>query len=160
MTKSEAASTTLPKEVVDGLRKAFEEKIPFNRVLGIRVVEMRLDRVVLGFDKTPEMVGNFVRQILHGGVISSVLDVTGGLVAIVNALDRVDHEEPEAQAAILSRTGTIDLRVDYLQRASGNHYRAIGTILRTGSRVAVARMELRDEDDLLVATGTGTYMIA
>ena len=151
---------TLSEEVLGHLRRAFEERIPFNALLGIRVEAAGLDRVVLGFDKSPEKVGNFVRGTLHGGVISAVLDATGGLVAFVNALQRVRNADPEEQMGALARIGTIDLRVDYLRGATGERYRATGHILRAGSRVAVTRMELHDENDRLVATGTGTYMIA
>jgi acyl-coenzyme A thioesterase PaaI-like protein len=31
--------------------------------------------------------------------------------------------------------------------------------MRSGRKVAVVRMELHNEDNLLVAVGTGTYMI-
>lgn len=150
----------LPAEVLAELHEAFETRIPFNRLLGIRVDSVSLDRVVLRFDKTPEKVGNYVRDILHGGVISAVLDATGGLVAFVHALERVRASDAKERGAILSRVGTIDLRVDFLRRATGAHYRATGSILRAGSRVAVTRMELHDEHECLVATGTGTYMIA
>jgi len=32
-------------------------------------------------------------------------------------------------------------------------------VLRTGSRVAVTRMEFRNDEHTLVAVGTGTYMV-
>ncbi|MEM9592614.1 MAG: thioesterase family protein, partial [Acidobacteriota bacterium] len=129
-------------------------------VLGLKVDSLALERSVLSFETRPEHIGNFARGILHGGVISAVLDTTGGLVAYINALERVQNLLEEDRLAILTRIGTIDLRVDYLQVARGKGFRATGQILRTGSRVAVTRMELHDARDELVATGTGTYMIS
>ena len=32
-------------------------------------------------------------------------------------------------------------------------------VLRTGNKVAVTRMELRNDEDVLLAVGTGTYLI-
>ena len=36
---------------------------------------------------------------------------------------------------------------------------ASGRIMRSGRRVAVVRMEMHNQDALLVAVGTGTYMV-
>ena len=149
----------LTPEALAAVKATFEEKIPFNRLLGLKVTELTLKRVVLSWEMRPEQVGNFVHGILHGGVISAALDATGGLVAMVNALKRMDGRGPEEQSAVLSRIGTIDLRVDFLRRGAGSRFHATGTILRTGSRVAVARMELHNEEDKLLATGTGTYIV-
>ena len=59
----------------------------------------------------------------------------------------------------LSKVGTIDMRVDYLRPGTGKHFTATGWILRTGGKVAVTRMELRNEEETLIAVGTGTYTV-
>ncbi len=153
------SSSFLTPETVSQIKKTFEERIPFNKALGFTVSELTLDRVVLSWDMRPEQVGNFVHGILHGGVISAALDATGGLVAMINALKRMEGSGPEERSAVLSKIGTIDLRVDFLRRGVGKSFHATGHILRTGSRVAVTRMELHNEQDKLLATGTGTYIV-
>jgi len=55
--------------------------------------------------------------------------------------------------------GTIDLRVDCLRPGIGEAFRAPGFALWTGSRVAVSRMELRNDTGTLIAVGTGTYIV-
>ncbi|NJS37914.1 MAG: hypothetical protein HC783_01720 [Rhodobacteraceae bacterium] len=55
-----------------------EEHIAFNRVLGLKVESFDPHAPKLRFDMRPELVGNPVRRILHGGVISATLDVAGG----------------------------------------------------------------------------------
>jgi uncharacterized protein (TIGR00369 family) len=65
----------------------------------------------------------------------------------------------EKATAMFSRTGTIDLRVDYLRPGRGAWFKANGRIMRAGRKLAVARMEMHNHDDLLIAVGTGTYMI-
>ena len=62
-----------------------ENHIPFNKVLGLRLESMDPKAPKLAFDMRPELVGNARRGILHGGVISAVLDATGGF-AIMLAL--------------------------------------------------------------------------
>ena len=56
--------------------------------------------------------------------------------------------------------GTIDLRVDYLRPGRGESFTATGHNLRTGRRVAVARVELRNDLDELIAVGTGSYVVS
>ncbi|MDA8017698.1 MAG: thioesterase family protein [Thermoanaerobaculia bacterium] len=145
---------------IEAAVRSFEDQIPFNKILGLRVDQVGPERVQVSFDKRPEHIGNFIRQTLHGGVISSVLDTTGGLIAFVRAAERLEGEPEELQRQTLARIGTIDLRVDYLEVAQGESFRAAGRIMRAGGRVAVTRMELYDVDTAaLIAVGTGTYII-
>lgn len=146
-------------ELLDGLRRVFEDGIPFNKVLGLRVGSLDPRAPELRFDMRPELIGNFTRGMLHGGVISSVLDVAGGLGAMLAILERHagQGESVEAQLARFVRVGTIDLRVDYLRPGRGTHFRTRGQTLRSGSRVAVVRADLFNETDELIASAVGAY---
>jgi uncharacterized protein (TIGR00369 family) len=55
--------------------------------------------------------------------------------------------------------GTIDLRVDYLRPGKGDSFTATGAVMRMGYKVAVVRTELHNDRDVLIAAGTGTYII-
>ncbi|MGA0843067.1 MAG: thioesterase family protein [Arenicellales bacterium] len=140
--------------------RVFEERIPFNRVLGLRVESLDGSDVAVRFDMRDELVGNFTRGNLHGGVISSVLDVVGGLVAFLALLKREGVTSLEDEAEKFSKLGTIDLRVDYLRPGIGEIFCAKGFVLRAGRKVAVTRMELHNEADSLIAVGTGAYSIS
>ena len=59
----------------------------------------------------------------------------------------------------LSRMGTIDLRVDYLRPGRGERFTATSSLLRAGNKVAVARVELHNEEQLYIASATATYMV-
>ena len=92
----------------------------------------------LAFDMRPELVGNPRRQILHGGVISSTLDVAGGFAILI-----AHAEERDITPESFPDMGTIDLRIDYL-RASACQ-RADFFIAADGEEPAVAHGEgLRD----------------
>jgi len=145
--------------ILEVIHTVFEEKIPFNQLLGFEIESLDLDRAVIRFAHRRELVGNFVRGSLHGGVISAVLDTTGGLILFLHLLSQLEGESREKMLQRLGNIGTVDLRVDYLRAGVGEEYRATGYILRTGNKVAVTRMELHDQDDTLVAVGTGTYLI-
>ncbi len=107
-----------------------------------------------------ELVGNYERGILHGGVTAAVLDVTGGLVAFISVVKRLGDLATDEALERFSRMGTIDMRVDYLRPGVGEYFIASAHILRPGSRIAVTRSELHNDEGELIASGTATYMVA
>ncbi len=141
------------------LGETYEKKLPFNRVLGLRIGALSETAVTVHFDMRPDLVGNFVHGILHGGVISAALDATGGMVATAGILRQAAAEGTEAAVARIARVGTIDLRVDYLRPGRGERFTVTGNPMRTGRKVAVVRTELKNESDVLIAVGTGTYIV-
>lgn len=151
--KEEAISTTIAI-----IRKAWEQA-PFNRLLGFKLdyIDAREGRISL--PAKPELIGNFHQGILHGGVIAAVIDTVGGLAACASMLARIKDLELEEATRRMARMGTIDMRVDYLRPGKGTEFRCIGTVMRTGRKVAVTRMELFDQDDTLIAVGTGAYLV-
>ncbi|MDP3365276.1 MAG: thioesterase family protein, partial [Pseudomonas sp.] len=94
---------------------SFFQRIPFNQVLGIELDELSPERVTMHLPMKPELIGNFVHGILHGGVISSLLDVCGGAMALIGAFANHQHLPPAERMSKLSKLGTIDLRIDYLR---------------------------------------------
>ncbi len=136
--------------------RTFEERIPFNRVLGLKVDSLDPKGPRLRFDMRPELVGNPVRQILHGGVISAVLDVAGGLAI---ALASIAGKTEEAAARHFPNIGTIDLRIDYLRPGRGKYFIATGRVVRLGGRVAVVHMELENDTGEQIATGSAAYIV-
>ena len=144
-------------EQAQAVRQMFE-RIPFNQALGIELDEVSTSQVVMHLPMKPELVGNFVHGILHGGVIASLLDVAGGAMAMLGAFDKHRHLTTQERATRLSRLGTIDLRIDYLRPGRGQRFTATAMPLRAGNKVAVIRMELHNDEDVLVAVGTGTYL--
>ncbi|MDH1106443.1 thioesterase family protein [Pseudomonas otitidis] len=147
----------LTPELQDAVRQFFE-RIPFNQSLGIQLDELSAERVTMHLPMKPELIGNFVHGILHGGVIASLLDVTGGAMALIGAFQRHQHLSNGERMARLSKLGTIDLRIDYLRPGRGARFTATAVPLRAGNKVAVVRSELHADDGTLVAVGTGTYL--
>jgi uncharacterized protein (TIGR00369 family) len=147
--------------LTDEMRAAvsqFFARIPFNQLLGIELVELSTEHVTMHLPMKPELIGNFLQGILHGGVISTVLDVCGGAMALIGAFDKHQHLSTSERMSRLAKLGTIDLRVDYLRPGKGQHFTAKAMLLRSGNKVAVVRSELHSADGTLVAVGTGTYL--
>ncbi len=138
----------------------FLEQIPFNKVLGLRPTKLSQDYCEFKMKMKDDLIGNFLQGILHGGAISTALDVTGGAMAMVAAWQRLkEHKVPASERPkTLSKLGTIDMRVDFLQPGKGKEFTVGATLLRIGNKVAVTRMEFKNEKGELLAVGTGTYL--
>ncbi len=141
------------------LRDVYESQIPFNRVLGLEIVAMDPDQVCVKFEMQEKLIGNFVKKSLHGGVVASVMDLTGGIIAGTGLVRQLIGSSPKEIFDRIARIGTIDLRVDYLRPGRGAFFLTAGTVLRTGSKVAVTRMEMHNDQGVLIAVGTGTYIV-
>ena len=139
--------------------RAFEQMIPFNRMLGLKIDSLDPKAPRLRFDMRPELVGNPLRQILHGGVISATLDVVGGLaIALASFPEKLEKQADEASRQFPD-IGTIDLRIDYLRPGRGKYFIATGRVVRLGGRVAVVHMELVNDTDEQIATGSAAYIV-
>jgi uncharacterized protein (TIGR00369 family) len=147
--------TDLTAAEFDDLVRAVEAQIPFNRVLGLHLEELGEGAARITFPMRDELIGNFSKGVLHGGVISGTLDVVGGMAAMMAETADPAHQIMQRWSTL----GTIDLRVDYLRPGAGQRFVATGRVIRSGRKVCVTRMELHNEDEMLIATGTGTYIV-
>jgi len=156
-----AASDELATDQAQARARIHEifSSLPFNKLLGLEIVSMEDDRPKIRFAMRPELIGNTFQGILHGGVTSAVLDVAGGLVAFSGLVKNLAKIPVEERIQRFAKIGTIDLRIDYLRPGKGEWFEATGYPLRTGNKVAVARMELHNDGGELIAVGTGAYLV-
>lgn len=136
------------------------EHIPFHQLIGLEVTRFASDMSEVRFKWKEELIGNVPKGILHGGVTATALDMCGGLVAIASVVETLPQTN-NADEVIerISRCGTIDLRVDYVRPGRGEEFITTAHIIRSGNKVAVARMEMHNQDNMLIAFGTGTYLV-
>ena len=146
-------------EIFKIMSEYYEEKSPFNKLLGIKMDELSLEKAVVSLEMKDELVGNTHMGILHGGVIATVLDFTGGVVAHLSVIEKMQDAPPAEIGKRLFQVGTIDLRVDYIRPGRGRLFKATGEMLRHGNKVAVTRSVLHNEEGVLIAAATGTYLV-
>lgn len=127
----------------DVVRELYDP-IPFHREHGIEVVVVTPRRAEMKFPFDESLVGNPNLKVLHGGVISSLVDLTGAAVFIGECGEY---------------TPTIDLRVNYLDPAGTQPLYATATVSRKGQNIGVAHVEVESGDDVC-ATGTGVYKMS
>jgi uncharacterized protein (TIGR00369 family) len=131
------------------LKQLLEEFIPFNKFLGVRAREISDEGITLELPFREEFVGDPIRPALHGGVMSTLADVTGG-IAVWSKLEDVH-----------ARVSTIDMRIDYLRPGKLEVICAEGRVVRLGNRVGVTDMRLYHPSAPAqsIATGKGVYNI-
>jgi uncharacterized protein (TIGR00369 family) len=152
-------SSTNDEEFVSAINKLFNDEIPFNKVLGLKVESISYERVKVSFQMRDELMGHYKRRMLHGGAISSAIDVTGGLSAFMGLQQKMPGETLEARLERFGRVSTIDVRVDFLRPGIGKCFIITAYVLRTGKKIAVTRIELHNDQDDLIAVGTASYVV-
>ena len=135
------------------------EKPTFTKFLEFTFDSPDLDHPHLTIKMRDELVGNPVFRTLHGGVIASILDVIGGHAVFMSVFKQLRGQPLEKKIKRISKIGSIDLRIDYLQPGTGEIFTASASILRTGNKVAVVRMELNNDKNDFIALGTGSYTV-
>ena len=141
------------------LQSVYEEKIPFNKALGLKIISLKEDNVCIKLEMKEKLVGNYKYGMLHGGVISSVLDATGGAIVSVGLLNKMVGCQLEEIFNRISKICTVDLRIDFLRPGQGNYFLSTGSIMRMGNKVVVIRTTLHNDKEALIAVGTGIYML-
>lgn len=131
---------------VEIFKNLFEEQIPFNKMLQLKLLEVQpgFVKILLPFRK--EFIGDFRRNAIHGGVISGLLDNVGGAAAMTTMNNMKE------------RLATIDLRIDFLEPGKPEDIIATGRIVRSGKMIIVTEMKAMQGNNLMViAEARGVY---
>lgn len=125
----------------------FFRGVPHARALNLEMVEAGDGIGVLKVPYDDALIGNPVTRVIHGGVITSLIDSACGM-AIFTALPRM---EPIA---------TLDLRIDYMKPAvPGQDLYARSECYKLTRRVAFCRATAYQSDfDDPVATSVAAFM--
>ena len=125
----------------------FENGIPFNAHVGMRVEALQTGRCTLRLPFRPEWVGDPFRPALHGGLMSTLADAAGGL-AVFSTVDQ------------LGRVSTVDMRIDFLRPGLLEDLWCEAWVVRAGNRVAVTTMRVFQKDGAHVPVeGRGVYNV-
>ena len=149
----------MQQQILQQLSQAFTA-IPFNQMLGLHLNHIAPDQASMSFTMKNDLIGNFLFGILHGGVISSVLDMAGGVAVMAAAIHKHPNASMTELVEIVGRCSTVDLQVSFLSPGKGDLFTAKAWLLKSGNHISFTRMELYNQDDVLIATGNGTYLIS
>ena len=131
-----------------GATRAFVNGIPHNRALGMRVVDMQRAMAVFELPYRADLVGNPDNGVLHGGVITALLDAASGASVF-------------AALTTWAPIATLDLRIDYLQAAAaGRDVTCRATCYKLTRNVAFTRaVAYHDDEQDPIASAVGTFML-
>jgi len=133
---------------------------PFHELMGMTIEPTEDGSVRLRFPMRDDLCGHPGLGILYGGVVACMIDIVGGAIVSWHRIKDIQGRPVEEQIKRMSAIRTVDLRVDYLRAGRGKEFTVTGSILRDGKKVVVIRMELANEEGMLIAAGTGTYIVS
>ena len=141
------------------LEKIFADRfaqVPFQKHLGMKLDKVKGTTIYASIENALELVGNEITEVLHGGVIASIIDALGGFVAGQAA--RLKLEAAGWPIDRIQRLATIDLRVDYLSPSRGERFLVKGVPLKVGSRSISTRMEMFNDQGEMIAAGSANFI--
>ncbi len=129
------------------IAKQFIAAIPHARALDMQVDEVLSGRAELSLPYSEQLVGDPLTKVLHGGVVTALLDTAMGTAVV---------SHPQSMGG----TATIDLRIDYMRGATpGQRLRAEAECYRVTRSVAFVRATAYDEGDEPVASAAGAFTV-
>ena len=108
-------------EYIGLFKSIIEDMIPFNKLVGFKMIEMHENFVSILIPYRPELIGDIRRGSIHGGVIASAMDAAGGAAAATTLKHMND------------KLSTIDLRVDYLSPGQARDLITEARVVKSGS---------------------------
>ncbi|HUF55828.1 MAG TPA: PaaI family thioesterase [Thermohalobaculum sp.] len=124
------------------------EAVPFAREIGMQLVSAGEGTAVVAVPYDARLVGDPETGVLHGGVISALLDMACGLSVL---------STPEGRRG----TATLDLRIDYMRPATvGRTVQARAECYRMTRSIAFVRaLAYHDRPEHPVASAAATFIL-
>ena len=124
--------------------KQFLNEVPFNQLVGLRLVRLHKDGLTLECRLRPELLNG--AGVLHGGVTATLADVAVG-IALARHLGK-----PRSAT-------TVEMKINYLRPVPHGKLTARSHLVKVGARLCCGRVEILDGEKRPVAAALVTYMI-
>ncbi len=139
---AEGGVEALNREQLERLASYFNEEVTFSKHIKIRVEEVEPGRAVLHLDV--EKIHLNGSGTLHGGVYTSLIDNAMGL---------------SVSSLVGLRTATTQMNVHFLGPVKEGRITCRSGVVHRTRRTATAEGRVYDEEENLVAMGTGAFRI-
>lgn len=123
--------------------QAIIARSPFLSWLGLQVLQLEEDYVEAKATWREEWVANPTIGQTQGGILAALVDFAADYALFA----RLHRPVP-----------TIDMRVDYHKLAKRGDLIAKGRVIKFGRQISVCEALILDEDDVLIASGRGSFL--
>ncbi|MFC6196680.1 PaaI family thioesterase [Ponticaulis profundi] len=122
--------------------------VPYAQKLGFELIDLEPGRAIARAGYSTEMIGDPATGVIHGGVVTALLDNVSG-VAVIASLKE------------LKSTATLDLRIDYMRPAEvGRDVIAEAECYHLTRNVAFTRAwAYHESKDHVIATAAGSFAL-
>jgi uncharacterized protein (TIGR00369 family) len=136
------------REVLESVAPLLVDGSPHAVALGLKIDQLEPDCIIMRAPYSPDLVGDPETGILHGGVVTALLDHACGLAAF-------------AGLGAQDTPATLDLRIDYMRPAKpGLDVIAEASTVRAHGLVVFVRATAHDGDrDDPVAIAQAAFMV-
>jgi uncharacterized protein (TIGR00369 family) len=125
------------------LRNA-SENMPFNKLVGIRVVRRHADGVTIACPMSDRLRNS--ARVMHGGVMATLADAAVGIGLA-------------SHFGVRRPITTTEMKINFLRPVSDGKLVARSRLLRVGKRLCVARVDMFDAHRKLAGVAIVTYML-
>ena len=141
-------------ELVAGGAERLEQEpvlthIPFCEALGMRLLALGPGQALMATPYRPELIGDPQNNVIHGGVVTTLIDTAAGMAAAMN------------EGFKITPMATLDLRIDYMRPAEpGRVVFAKARRFRQARHIAFIRaIAFEESADDPLAMGVGAFMM-
>jgi len=129
------------------LKQAFEDQMPANKYLGLKILELKEGFAKIHIPFKEEFIGDYMQKRWHGGIQASIADSAGSIVALT------------AMNNIGDKVSTIDIRVDYLHGSEPIDLFAEAEMIKDGKRIIKVDVKLYHKKEKIIAIARCAFSI-
>jgi len=130
---------------------------PYHQHIGLSMLR-EPDGIKARFSKQQHLLGNLSRNMVHGGLVSSVFDAFGGVLCSIQLIDKYKDMDRKQGLRKLNRLCTVALNINYHAPAKSEIFYASGEVIHQGSSIMSVTMQMHDENKVLIASASANYM--
>ena len=125
----------------DVIKQLNSQALPFVKMLGGRVAEVDLEQKTCTFEFNVSTEFCHSIDVVQGGFVTAMLDM-----AMSHAVFGLDKS--------IDNVSSLEIKTNYLEPTRAGKLRAVGSILKSGYKVAFLEAQLFNEEGLLTATAS------
>jgi len=138
----------MQNEIFELIKKGIEDFMPANKILGIKVLEIKSGYAHLHVPFKEDFIGDFIQGRWHGGFLAAIADTAGGVAGATALLSPED------------KLNTIDMRMDYLHAATARDIEAKAQVIKNGKTIIKVDIQLfQDPKESPVAVARCVYSV-